>query len=161
MVVLAAIFMIAIVTSIYIYGTYGQTKSDSFPSIEQSRIYLNYGELVAMPRTTVYAELDCIGTYVDNGNWTGVRVEYLLEKAGVTQQADTVELYARDGYSTHISYLTATRDDVIVAYEKDGSELPETTRLVVPDTNGDVWISKIARIKVVFPSGNYSSLILN
>ena len=157
---LAATLTIAIVTSIFIYGTYGQTKNDS-SSVEQSRIFINYAELVAMPRTTVCAELDCIGSYVDNGNWTGVRLGYLLEKVGVTQQADTVELYASDGYSTHISYSTAIREDVVVAYEKDGGALPEVTRLVVPETNGDVWISNITRIKVIYPSGSYTSLFFN
>lgn len=153
---LAATLTIVIVVSIFIYSTYGQNKA----GVEQSRIYIDHGELVAMPRTTVYAWLDCYGSYVDSGNWTGVRLGYLLEKAGATQQVDGVQLYASDGYSTQISYSVAARMDVIVAYQKDGDALP-STRLVVPGANGDVWISAITQIKVVYSSGSYISLILN
>jgi DMSO/TMAO reductase YedYZ molybdopterin-dependent catalytic subunit len=157
---MAAVLVIAVLASIFIYGTYGQTKNSN-PGVERSRIDFSYTELTAVPGTTVYAELDCIGNYVTSGNWTGVRLGYLLERAGTTQQADTVEFYASDGYSTHITYNVATRADVIVAYQLNGSALPEVTRLVIPDTNGDVWISNITRIKVIYPSGDYSSIIFN
>jgi DMSO/TMAO reductase YedYZ molybdopterin-dependent catalytic subunit len=157
---LAATLAVVIMASIFIYGTYGQAKTEYPPSVEQARIYLDYNEFVTMPRTTVYAELDCVGSYVDSGNWTGVRLGFVLEKAGLTQQADVVELYASDGYSTKIAYSVAMRENVIIAYEKDGSTLPEVTRLVVPNANGDEWISNIARIKVVFSSGSYASIYL-
>ncbi len=157
---MATVLVVFVSVSVFIYGTYGQTKSDT-SVVEQSWINVGYNELVAMPRTTVDAELDCVGTYVASGNWTGVQLGYLLERAGVNQKANTVELYASDGYSTHISFSVATRVDVIVAYELDGNALPEVTRLVIPDTNGDIWISNITRIKVVYASGDYSLIILN
>ncbi len=160
MIAMATVLVIAVLASIFLYGTYGQTKNVD-PGVEQSRIDFSYTELTAMPGTTVNAELDCIGNYVANGNWTGVRLGYLLERAGATQQADTVEFYASDGYSTHITYTVATRVNVIVAYQLNGSALPEVTRLVIPDTNGDVWISNITRIRIVYPSGDYSSIIFN
>jgi DMSO/TMAO reductase YedYZ molybdopterin-dependent catalytic subunit len=157
---MGAILVVAVLTSIFMYGTYGQTK-DTNPGIEQLRIDFSYSEITAMPKTTVNAELDCIGTFVASGNWTGVKLGYLIERAGVTQQAETLELYASDGYSTHIAYTTATRQDVIIAYDLNGSALPEVTRLVIPETNGDVWISNITRIKVIYPSSDYSTIILN
>jgi DMSO/TMAO reductase YedYZ molybdopterin-dependent catalytic subunit len=157
---MAAVLVVAVLASIFMYGTYGQTKNSN-PGVEQLRIDFSYTELTAMPGTTVNAELDCIGNYVASGNWTGVRLGYLLERAEVTQQADTVEFYASDGYSTHITYTVATRADVIVAYQLNGNALPEITRLVIPDTNGDVWISNITRIKIVYPSGDYSSITFN
>jgi len=121
------ILAIAVLASIFMYGTYGQTKNTN-PGIEQSRIDFSYPDITGMPKTTVYAELDCIGTFVASGNWTGVQLGYLLERAGVTQQAETLELYASDGYSTHIAYTTATREDVIIAYDLNGSALSEVTR---------------------------------
>ena len=154
------ILAIAVLASIFLYGTYGQTKNNN-PGIEQSRIDFSYSEITAMPKTTVNAELDCIGTFVASGNWTGVQLSYLLERAGVTQQAETLELYASDGYSTHITYTTATREDVIIAYDLNSNALPEVTRLVIPNTNGDIWISNITRIKVIYPSSDYSTIILN
>ena len=97
---MGVILAIAVLASIFMYGTYGQTKNTN-PGIEQSRIDFSYPDITAMPKTTVYAELYCIGTFVASGNWTGVQLGYLLERAGVTQQAETLELYASDGYSTH------------------------------------------------------------
>jgi len=154
------ILAIAVLASIFLYGTNGQTKNNN-PGIEQLRIDFSYPEITAMPKTTVYAELDCIGTFVASGNWTGVQLSYLLERAGVTQQAETLELYANDGYSTHITYTTATREDVIIAYDLNSNALPEVTRLVIPNTNGDIWISNITRIKVIYPLSDYSTIILN
>ena len=73
---------------------------------------------------------------------------------------ENVEFHASDGYSTTIPYSVAMQADVIIAYEKDGSKLPEVTRLVIPNANGDEWISKITQIKIIFPSGNYLSIYL-
>jgi DMSO/TMAO reductase YedYZ molybdopterin-dependent catalytic subunit len=156
-VVLVIALVVIIVVSISAYITYGQTKVNS---VEQAKTIIDYGELVTMPRTTVNADLYCVGSLVDHGNWTGVRLRLVLQKAGSNQQVESVEFYASDGYSTKISYSVATRDDVIIAYEKDGVALPEVTRLVIPDVNGDEWVSSISQIKIVFPSGNYTSLYL-
>ena len=38
------------------------------------------------------------------------------------------------------------RSDVILAYEKDGSPLTETLRLVVPYANGNMWINMVTSI---------------
>ena len=38
--------------------------------------------------------------------------------------------------------------DVIVAYEKDFAPLPEGLRLVVPEANGNIWISMITSINM-------------
>jgi DMSO/TMAO reductase YedYZ molybdopterin-dependent catalytic subunit len=78
-----------------------------------------------------------------------VRLGLLLEKAGLPQQARTVEFHATDGYTVRLTLSTAMREDVIVAYEKDGSSLPETTRLVIPSANGSEWISRITQIRIL------------
>ena len=144
---------IVITALIFASGTFGQATST--PRMDQAPIILNYGELVTMPKTTIYAELYCYGSLVDRGNWTGVKLGFLLEKAGSTQQAETVELIASDGYSVTIPISVAMREDVIVAWEKDGIALPEGTRLVVPGVNGDEWISSISQIKIISPSNSY------
>jgi DMSO/TMAO reductase YedYZ molybdopterin-dependent catalytic subunit len=156
--VLAATLTIVILASSFTYSTSSKAK---ISSVEQTQIHLDYGELITMPRTTVYAELSCIGYFIDSGNWTGVRLGLVLEKAGLIQQAESVEFYASDGYSTSMPYSEAMREDIIIAYEKDGSKLPEVTRLVIPNANGGEWISKIYQIKIVNPSGNLTSLYLN
>jgi DMSO/TMAO reductase YedYZ molybdopterin-dependent catalytic subunit len=41
------------------------------------------------------------------------------------------------------------REDVIIAYEKDGVSLAERTRLVIPGANGSEWISGIIQIIIL------------
>jgi DMSO/TMAO reductase YedYZ molybdopterin-dependent catalytic subunit len=118
---------------------------------------LTYSELVAMPRSTVSAELVCPGFFTMNGNWTGVRLWLVLEKAGFDTNASTVNFSAQDGYQVSLSITDAEREDVIIAYEKDGAPLPETTRLVIPGTTGGQWISNITEIAL--PSSNGGSSI--
>ncbi len=156
-IVLAAALTLIIVVSIFTYNTYAQSKTNG---VEQAKIILEYTELVTMPRTTINADLYCVNSLIEHGNWTGVKLGSVLEKAGLNQQVENVEFHASDGYSTTIPYSVAMRADVIIAYEKDGSKLPEVTRLVIPNANGDEWISKITQIKIIFPSGNYSSIYL-
>jgi hypothetical protein len=98
-------------------------------------------ELAAMPRTTVNASLYCEDDFVTSGDWTGVKLSLLLETAEYTMNALSVKFDASDGYSVTILLKEALRDDVIIAYEKDGQ--PETLRLVIPGANGNLWISMI------------------
>ena len=120
-----------------VYGSAGQSLT------------LTFDELVAMPRSTVYAQLHCYGALVDSGNWAGVKLGLLLEKAGLSQEAKTVEFRAEDGYTIRLTLSTALREDVIVSYEKDGIPLLETTRLVIPSANGSEWISRITQVIII------------
>jgi DMSO/TMAO reductase YedYZ molybdopterin-dependent catalytic subunit len=111
-------------------------------------IALTFNELIAMPRSTVYADLECYGRLVASGNWAGVRLRFVLEKVEFDQQAMSVKFYAEDGYAIDLSITDAMREDVIIAYEKDEELLPETLRLVLPGANGDRWIAMITHIAV-------------
>ena len=113
---------------------------------------LSLTELAAMPQATVYAAIVCVDfpdRVVEEGNWVGVRLGFLLETAGVSPSAVKVAFYAGDGYSTDLTVETALREDVIVAYEKDGVALSEHLRLVVPGKWGYKWISQLAVVEVV------------
>jgi hypothetical protein len=65
-----------------------------------------------------------------------------------------VAFHAQDGYTTDLAVDTALRDDVILAYEKDGAPLSETLRLVVPGCWGYKWIAQVTGIELV----NYNFL---
>ncbi len=113
---------------------------------------LSLTELKAMPQTTVHASLICVGSSsgaVAEGDWVGVRLWLLLETAGVSPDAVKVAFHATDGYSTDLDLETAKREDIIVAYEKDGSPLSETLRLVVPGKWGYKWISEVSSVELV------------
>jgi DMSO/TMAO reductase YedYZ molybdopterin-dependent catalytic subunit len=133
------------------------TASDSewslvVDGLVQFPLNLTFDDLVAMPRSTVGAKLYCVylpTTPIDAGYWTGVRLGLLLEQAGVSQEAIKVAFYADDGFTTDLTVTTAMRNDIIVAYEKDGQPLTEGLRLVVPGKWGYKWISGLTRIVLV------------
>jgi len=102
-----------------------------------------YDQLLAMPVTSVAADLDCDGDLVDAGNWSGVSLGYLLQQAGVDPAVAYVGFRARDGYAISIPLSQALSQYVIIAYELDGSPLPEVLRLVLPGESGDLWIDAV------------------
>jgi len=117
----------------------------------QSPLSLTFDDLVAMPTTTVFAELYCVGQPtipLEVGDWTGVRLGFILDQAGVLPQAWKVAFYANGGFSTDLPLTTAMRDDVILAYERDGEPLAEK-QLVVPCKWGYKWIREPTHIELV------------
>ena len=115
-------------------------------------VILTLEDLAAMPQTTVNASLYCYGHLITRGNWTGVKLSLLLETAEYKEDAMSVRFDAADDYTVTLLLKNALREDVIVAYEKDGQPLPETLRLVIPGANGNLWISMIESITVSFNS---------
>jgi len=121
----------------------------------QRSLNLTLDEIFAMPRSTVNAEIYCLpaphaqGVLVDKGKWTGVRLGLILEKAGISSEAVKVAFYATDGFTTDLTMTTAMREDIILAYEKDGEPLPEKLRLVVPGKWGYKWIKWLVHIELV------------
>jgi DMSO/TMAO reductase YedYZ molybdopterin-dependent catalytic subunit len=117
---------------------------------------LTWAEIFALPTTTVNAVLICVD-FSDNpvaqGNWTGIKLRTLLEEVRPSATAIKVGFYAADGYSTDLPVETAMRDDVILAYEKNGESLNDM-RLVVPGKWGYKWISQLTRIELL----NYNFL---
>ncbi len=113
---------------------------------------LTLGEMVKMPKTVVTAELICVdfpSFPVSYGNWTGVTLKLILDKAGILPEAQKIAFYALDGYSTDLTISDAMNENVIIAYEKDSVPLPEELRLVVPGKWGYKWIAYITHIELV------------
>jgi DMSO/TMAO reductase YedYZ molybdopterin-dependent catalytic subunit len=109
---------------------------------------LTYDDIFQLPKTTVIADLFCEGSFVTGGEWSGVKLSDLLSKAGINSVDGSAQLVAEDGYTVSVPSDMAIRPDVIVAYEKNGALLPESLRLVVPDSNGAIWIAQIVSISV-------------
>lgn len=107
---------------------------------------LTYEQVTAMPATTVDSGLYCYGSLVTQGSWVGVQLSYLLNQVGLDPSVTSISLLAQDNYRVVIPIETAKQQDVILAYQKDGTALSEVYRLVVPYTNGAVWIAQITSI---------------
>ena len=109
---------------------------------------LTLGDLAAMPRKTVNSPLYCLGSLVTSGDWVGVKVGYLLETAGLQNEAVSLTFHASDGYEIVLDLTEAFHENVIIAYALDGHLLSETLRLVLPGKNGHNWIAWITQITV-------------
>ncbi len=133
------------------HGSLGQIGATDINSERTATAYLDYDQLAGLPVTTVNARLDCAGILIAEGNWTGVKLGLILENEGVKPNAETIEFHASDGYSFTITHSTAMRDDVIIAYELNGTTLLEGLRLVIPNAPGYEWVSKITSFVVSYP----------
>jgi DMSO/TMAO reductase YedYZ molybdopterin-dependent catalytic subunit len=113
---------------------------------------LSWAEIVAMPQSTVYAEIICVD-FPDQvsmaGNWTGVQLRLVLETAGISPEAVKVGFRASDNFITDLSLETTMRGDVLLAYELNGEPLPEVLRLVVPGKWGYKWIHHVNQIELL------------
>lgn len=117
---------------------------------------LSIEEISMMPISTVNAALYCLpspdattGSLVDFGNWTGVRLGLILEKAGILPGVTKIAFYAKDGFTTDLTITAAMNDDVIIAYQKDGEAFLQKLRLVVPGRWGYKWIHSLVRLETV------------
>jgi DMSO/TMAO reductase YedYZ molybdopterin-dependent catalytic subunit len=118
----------------------------------QHPLNLTLNEILAMPKSTVDAVLYCVDSPnvpVVQGNWTGVRLGFLLDKAEVSSGAVKVAFYAEDGFSTDLTVTAAMGENIILAYERDGAPLQEGLRLVVPGRWGYKWISGVNHIALL------------
>lgn len=126
-----------------IFGSNGLNNSVGF----------SMDDIYAMPKTSVYSDLSCYGRLIESGYWGGVSLRVLLAQAGYTEQKANLQFLASDGYSTSLTLSDDTsQDNVIVAYELEGSPLPEILRLAIPNANGEAWVSKITSISINAPT---------
>jgi len=84
---------------------------------------LTLSDLATMPRTTVNSVLYCMGSLVVAGNWTGVKLGFILENAGLQNGAASLTFLASDGYGVLLDLTESFHENVIIAYELNGQQL--------------------------------------
>lgn len=149
-----SVMIVAVVAAVAFRATQQATTSDhtviSINGLVNTPITIDLEDLKSMPSVTLTSDLTCVsGEWLGTHNWTGVRLNYLLNLTGIQDSAIKVAFSATDGYKTDLSIDDVKRDDVLVAYLKDGAPMPEKTKLVVPGMWGYKWISGIERIWLV------------
>jgi DMSO/TMAO reductase YedYZ molybdopterin-dependent catalytic subunit len=121
---------------------------------------LSYDELTAMPPTKLTRDFQCVtGWRVPEVEWKGVRISALLDRAGVRPNATALKFYSFDGaYTESLTLDQARRNDVIVAYQFEGSPLSDEhggpARLYVAPMYGYKsckWLERIELTKAVEP----------
>jgi DMSO/TMAO reductase YedYZ molybdopterin-dependent catalytic subunit len=124
-----------------------------------SPLRLSYQDLRALPARTQYTTLECVsnnvgGPQISTGQFTGVRLKDLLDKAGIRAAAQAVLFRARDGYEESIPLsLVIGGPDVMVAYDLDGAPLPPAhgfpARILIPGhygMKGPKWLDSIEAV---------------
>jgi DMSO/TMAO reductase YedYZ molybdopterin-dependent catalytic subunit len=114
---------------------------------------LSYEELQAFPRKRSFETLVCPGFFTDEGHWTGVPLEVLLERAGVREGAQSVDFVAADGsYRSSLTLRDAREARVLIAYQFDDRPLPKIhgfpLRVIAPGQAGSVWVKWLGKIVV-------------
>jgi DMSO/TMAO reductase YedYZ molybdopterin-dependent catalytic subunit len=143
---------------------------------------LTYNELRAMPSETRLALLECAGNSrvflvptasgaqwelggVSNAEWTGVPLRFLLERAGLEEDAVEIVLEGADRGGAKegaippvpVSYARslgrAKADQVLIAYQMNGSDLPldhgYPVRAIVPGHYAMASVKWLTRIYAV------------
>lgn len=113
---------------------------------------LSYNDLRCMPKVEENHRLTCPGLFTDMATWGGVPLKYILESAGVAEDATGINLVGADGYSASVPMSMAMSDSNFLAYEWEGEPLPILhgfpLRAVFPPLPGNKWVKWLVRIEV-------------
>jgi DMSO/TMAO reductase YedYZ molybdopterin-dependent catalytic subunit len=117
---------------------------------------LSYAELISREIVEADVTLTCVsnevgGKLIGNARWLGVRLDDLLEAAGVDPAADQIVGRSVDGYTCGFPVSALDGRDALVAFGMNGEPLPlehgYPARLIVPGLYGYVsatkWLSEI------------------
>lgn len=119
--------------------------------VENPRSY-TYDEVISYPLYKKVARLDCVEGWSVNILWEGILLRDLFEEAAVKPEANTVILYAVDGYSTSFPLDYFYDRDILMAYRMNEIEIPPERGfpfvLVAEDKWGYKWIKWIDKIEL-------------
>lgn len=103
------------------------------------------------------ATLPCVEGWSVTMLWQGVRLNDLLQKAGVNPNATTLIFTASDGYTTALQLNYITQNNIILAYKMNNVTLPTAAGwpfiLVAQNEYGYKWIMWVTQIDVSSNSG--------
>jgi DMSO/TMAO reductase YedYZ molybdopterin-dependent catalytic subunit len=119
--------------------------------ISQPRSY-TYDEVIAHPNFSKVVTLHCVEGWDAKVLWQGVRLNDLFSEAGVNDQANTVILYAYDGYSTSLPLDYIRNNNILLAHKINDVTLPPVRgypfQLVAEDKWGYKWIKWVTKIEL-------------
>jgi DMSO/TMAO reductase YedYZ molybdopterin-dependent catalytic subunit len=118
---------------------------------------LSMSDLEQMRRVDEYVTMECVdnpvgGPLIGTALWSGVRLRELLNRAGIREGAEAVNLRALDGYAESIPLEVALRDDTLVVYAMHGKSLSPDhgypLRLLVPGLYGFKSVKWLTSIRI-------------
>lgn len=119
--------------------------------VENPQTY-TYDQVIDRQQYKKVVELECVEGWSVNILWEGVLMRDLLSEAVVKPEANTVILYAVDGYSTSFPLSFFYDNDIIMAYMMNEVPIPPERgwpfMLVAEDKWGYKWIKWITKIEL-------------
>jgi hypothetical protein len=115
---------------------------------------LTFEDLRQYPSTSEVVLLICSGFFADNVEWTGVPLSVLLEDAQINPDYKALRLESgSDGYWVNLEKDEFNPEDIIVAYEVNGGDIPlehgYPVRVAIKDAYGSKWVKWLKRIEVL------------
>ena len=111
---------------------------------------LGYEEIESLATTEVRATLDCTGGWYTTQGWTGVRLDALLDRAGVRDDGASVVVRSVTGYSRRFPLGEAR--ELLLATHVGGDRLSAghgfPARLVVPGRRGYPGVKWVVSVEV-------------
>lgn len=122
LVVIALFLIVAIVTAAWLNAeTRSKSNADLVISVnEEVKAEYSMHELMNMDKTTEFADLKSGKGEDASGEFTGVRLDVLLEYAGA-ENYETIIFTANDGFSS--AGDSDETDEILIAYAKDDEML--------------------------------------
>jgi DMSO/TMAO reductase YedYZ molybdopterin-dependent catalytic subunit len=114
---------------------------------------LSFAEVKALPAVRRKLDLICVDTFTDSGDWTGVTVKTILQRAGIRRDAKVVIFSTPDdSYRTRFTVEDAFKDDMLIAYEFNGRQFHRVhgfpLRLAAGGHDGSNWVKWLSKIVV-------------
>jgi len=111
-----------------------------------------YEEVLQNQKYKKVVKLNCVEGWSVNVLWEGVLVRDILGQAKPLEQANTIILYAYDGYSTSFPLEYVYDNDIIIAYKMNDITIPPERgfpfQLVAESKWGYKWIKWITKIEL-------------
>jgi DMSO/TMAO reductase YedYZ molybdopterin-dependent catalytic subunit len=109
----------------------------SLSGLVSPTLELDYEALLALPATEQVSDIHCVTGWTKlDTRWKGVKITGLLEQVEVGPEARHVVVHSTGGWTTNLPLEELTLDDVLLAYEYEGSAISDEhggpVRLVVP-----------------------------
>jgi len=113
---------------------------------------LTYEEVISLPTYTKVVTLHCVEGWSAKILWEGIKLEDLMQQAGVQRDANTVIFHAYDGYTSSLPLDFITENDILLAYKMNNVTLPPERgfpfQVVAEQKFGYKWVKWITKIEL-------------
>jgi DMSO/TMAO reductase YedYZ molybdopterin-dependent catalytic subunit len=114
--------------------------------------FYSYGQVLEKQPYSKVVTLFCVEGWNAKILWEGVKIEDILNEAGVKPEANTVIFHAYDGYTSSLPLDYVLENDILLAYKMNGVTLPPERgfpfQVVAEDKWGYKWVKWVTEIQL-------------